>query len=415
MKANLLIKNCRAIAQIDRRATHFLRGAQMAEIPILENAWISIVGDRIADYGPMSTCPEAADSIIDASGSWVLPAFCDSHTHIVYAQPRSREFVARIQGKSYQEIAAEGGGILNSAKHLANAPEDQLVDEALSRIHEAISLGTGLVEIKSGYGLSEDSELKMLRVIKRLKTLSPIPIKATFLAAHALPTEFKQNKAGFLNGMIDSTLPKVVEEGLADYVDIFCETGFFDAADTAQLLTAAAKYGLKGKIHTNQFTHIGGIQMAGQCQAISVDHLEVLNDEEMDYLKTVDLIPTLLPQAPFFLNDAHFPPMRKMLDKGLGFALASDFNPGSSPSGNMQFVMSLACVKGRILPSEAINAATLNGAAALEATKDFGSIDKGKKANLIISRPMAEIAEFCYYFANNVVEKMIINGQLWKA
>ncbi|NNE28587.1 MAG: imidazolonepropionase [Saprospiraceae bacterium] len=414
--ANLLLKNCQGIAQINRqengKPSPFLRGKKMSDLPFLHDAWLLIENGEIKDFGPSASCPDRAEKILDANGRWVLPSFCDSHTHLVFAKPRSKEFVARIQGKDYAQIAVEGGGILNSARHLTEIPSEKLLEDALERIQEIVKLGTGLVEIKSGYGLSPEGELKMLRIIRDLKEQSPIPIKATFLAAHALPVSYKNDKAGFLRLMIDEVLPQVAAEGLADYVDIFCETGFFSSDDTTSLLEAALKHQLKGKIHTNQFTHIGGIEAAHGSGALSVDHLEVLNDSEIELLASSELIPTLLPQAPFFLNDEHFPPMRKMIDRSLGFALASDFNPGSSPSGNMQFVLSLSCIKGRITPEEALNAATYNGACALESQDTYGSIDRGKKANLILTKPMQELSELPYYFGTDMVEKTIINGKV---
>ena len=414
--SNTLVKNISRLYQAGRKSgevhTPFLKGADLKEIPFIENAWLLIKEDKFHSFG-QGDLPEmtANTSVIDAQGRLVLPTWCDSHTHIVFAKPRTREFVDRINGLSYEEIAKRGGGILNSAKHLSELSAEALEQSALERIHEVIKTGTGLLEIKSGYGLSHEMELKMLRVIGALKEKSPIPIKATFLAAHALPQSFKQNKAGFLNGMINKTLPQVAEEGLADYIDIFCEKGFFSAEDVDQLLEAGAKYGLRGKIHTNQFNHIGGIEAAIRNNALSVDHLEVINEEEMELLKKSNVIPTLLPSAPFFLNDDHFPPMKKMIDGGIGFALATDYNPGSTPSGNMPFLLSLACIKGRISPEAAVNAATYNGAWALEEVGNYGSIDVGKKASFIITNPMADLNEIPYFFGKNPVWKVFLDGQ----
>jgi imidazolonepropionase len=357
----------------------------------------------------MENCPDRADEIIDAAGGFVLPAFVDSHTHLVFAAPREQEFVQRIQGMSYQEIAQKGGGILNSARRLSTCSEEQLLEDAFARLQEVISYGTGAIEIKSGYGLSVESELKMLRVIRRLKEISPIPIKASFLGAHAMPMEYKENRNAYIHQILDEMLPRIADEDLADYIDVFCEKGFYSTEETDLILNVGAKYGLKPKIHCNQFNSMGGIETAIKYNAVSVDHLEVLNDEEIEALANSNTIATLLPTAPFFLNDDHFPPARKLVESKVAIALASDFNPGTSPSGNMQFVLSLACIKLRLTPEEAFNAATINAAYALEMEGELGSISKGKKANLMITVPMPSLAFMPYYFGVNLVKRMILS------
>jgi imidazolonepropionase len=382
---------------------------KLAEVNIIENAWLLIVHGRIADWGTMENCPDRADETIDAAGGYLLPAFVDSHTHLVFAAPREQDFVQRIQGMSYQEIAQKGGGILNSARRLSTCSEEQLLEDAFARLQEVISYGTGAIEIKSGYGLSVESELKMLRVIRRLKEISPIPIKASFLGAHAMPMEYKENRNAYIHQILDEMLPRIADEDLADYIDVFCEKGFYSTEETDLILNVGAKFGLKPKIHCNQFNSMGGIETAIKYNAVSVDHLEVLNDEEIAALANSKTIATLLPTAPFFLNDDHFPPARKLVESKVAIALASDFNPGTSPSGNMQFVLSLACIKLRLTPEEAFNAATINAAYALEMEGELGSISKGKKANLMITAPMPSLAFMPYYFGANLVKRMILS------
>jgi imidazolonepropionase len=382
---------------------------KLAEVIFIENAWLLIVHGRIADWGNMEACPERADEIIDAQGGYVLPAFVDSHTHLVFAAAREQEFVQRIQGLSYQEIAQKGGGILNSARRLAACSEEELLEKAFERLQEVISYGTGAIEIKSGYGLSTESELKMLRVIRRLKEISPIPIKASFLGAHAMPMEYKENRSAYINLILEEMLPRIADEALADYIDVFCEKGFYSVEETDLILDAGTKYGLKPKIHCNQFNSMGGIETAIKYGAVSVDHLEVLNDTEIVALSKSKTIATLLPTAPFFLNDDHFPPACKLVESKVAIALASDFNPGTSPSGNMQFVLSLACIKLRMTPEEAFNAATINAAYAIEMEGELGSISKGKKANLMITVPMPSLAFMPYYFGANLVKRMIVS------
>jgi imidazolonepropionase len=405
---SILIRNINSLL-LGEKTTSALRGTDLGKTKILQNAWLMIVNGQIADWGTMANCPERADEIIDANDGWVLPAFVDSHTHLVFAAAREQEFVYRLQGLSYHEIAAKGGGILNSAGRLQETPEEKLLEDAHSRLLEVISYGTGAIEIKSGYGLTVDAELKMLRVIRRLKEISPIPIKASFLGAHAMPMEYKENREAYIKLITHKMLPTIAAEGLADYIDVFCEKGFYSVEETDLILEAGSKFGLTPKIHSNQFNSMGGIECAIKHHARSVDHLEVLNEMEIEQLKNSDTIATLLPTAPFFLNDPHFPPAKKLIDSGVAIALASDFNPGTTPSGNMQFVLSLACIKLRMLPEEAFNAATINGAFALDLGSELGSIEKGKKANLMITRPMPSLAFMPYYFGANVVERMIIS------
>lgn len=406
----LLIKNT-TLVQVREQNTSILKGELLRELPILENAWIRCQDDRILDFGTMDSCPPDHGHVMDAKGRFVFPSWCDSHTHLVFAAYREQEFVQRISGMSYAEIAAKGGGILNSARRLRAMSEAELFQAAHQRLDQLIKSGTGAIEIKSGYGLSAEGELKMLRVIKKLKKVSPIPIKASFLGAHALPKAFKENREGYMNLLINELLPIIAKEELADYVDIFCEKGFYSVGEAAEMMAAGNKYGLRAKIHTNQFNSMGGIQAAIAHNALSVDHLEVVNEAEILALTNSNVIPTLLPSAPFFLQD-HYPPARQLIDAGLPVTLASDFNPGTSPSGKMAFVVALACIKMKMLPNEAINAATLNGAAAMELENDYGSITKGKKANLFITQPMPSIAYLPYGFTEEIVDQVIVNGQL---
>lgn len=407
--STLLIKNIKSLVQTTTKKV--LKGQEMANLATIDNAFLLIDGERIADFGEMSNCPNAADQIIDAAGRMVFPGWCDSHTHIVFAASRESEFVDRINGLSYEEIARRGGGILNSARKLADMSEDDLYASAFQRLKEIQSYGTTAVEIKSGYGLSLEGELKMLRVIKRLKANTSMTIKATFLGAHALPLVYKENRQAYIDLIINEMLPQIHKEGLADYIDAFCEKGFFSVEETKLLIAEGKKYGLKAKIHTNQFNCMGGIQACVEGGAVSVDHLEVLNEEEIACLLDSDTMPTLLPSAPFFINDEHFPPARQMMAAGLPVALATDFNPGSTPSGKMPFVLSLACIKLRMTPEEAINAATINGAKAMEIEADHGSITIGKYADVFITKPMPSIAYLPYAFGSNIVDQVYIKGQ----
>ncbi len=409
-----LIHNIHTLVQVETTARKVIKGLDMKQLSCIENAYLLLENDRILAFGKANVRLPKADKLIDAKGGMVFPSWCDSHTHLVFAASRENEFVDRINGLSYQEIAEKGGGILNSAKRLQATEEEMLFQNALKRLHEVIKTGTGLIEIKSGYGLTVEAELKMLRVIKRLKSVSPIPIKATFLGAHAFPMEYKTDKRqAYISLIINEMLPIIAAEGLADYIDVFCEKNFFQVDEMLQILEAGARYGLKPKVHVNQFYCMGGIAAAISKGAISVDHLEVVDDSDIAALQQSDTIATLLPSAPFFLND-HYPPARKLLDANIAVALASDYNPGTTPSGRMSFVVSLACINMKMTPEEAINAATLNGAAALQMSDDYGSIAVGKKANLFITSPIPSIAFLPYSFGNDLVETVILNGVVWE-
>ena len=388
-----------------------LKGTEMSQLPMLENAWLLIANGKVADFGPMESCPEINVENFDARGRFVLPSWCDSHSHIVFAGSRENEFIDKIKGVPYEEIAQRGGGILNSAELLSKTGESELFDTALERIAEVISSGTGALEIKSGYGLSLEAELKMLRVIRNLKAQVPIPIKATFLGAHALPSTYKTYRAGYIRLVIEKMLPEIAAEQLADYIDVFCEKVAFSAEETDRIISAAEHFGLKAKIHSNQFHSIGGIEVCVKNNAVSVDHLEVLNEDEINVLQRGSTIATLLPTAPFFINDPNYPPARKLIAAGVPVAIASDYNPGSSPGGNMNFVLSLACIKLRMSPEEAINAATLNGAAAMELSAQYGSLGKGKIANLMVTKPIPSLAYLPYKFSTNQIEKVMLQGK----
>jgi len=405
-----LFKNIKELIQVRTETISFLSGKEMSELPTIKDAFLIVEDGVIADFGPMDKCPNNNFStVIDATGKMILPSWCDSHTHIVYAGNREGEFVDRIKGLTYEEIANNGGGILNSAKKLQATSEEDLYRQSKARLEEVIQLGTGAVEIKSGYGLTLDAELKMLRVIKRLKENYTIPIKATFLGAHAVPKEFKNNKDGYLEMLIKDVLPKVAEEKLAEYIDIFCETGYFTVADTERILEAGKKYGLTPKIHVNQFTAIGGVQAGIKYHALSVDHLEVMRAEDIAALQNTKTMPVALPSCSYFLS-IPYTPARTMIDAGLPIALATDFNPGSTPSGNMNFVVSTACIKMKMTPEEAINAATINGAYAMGLAHVVGSITKGKQANLILTKPINSYGFIPYSFGVNQIEKVFLKG-----
>jgi len=405
-----LFKNIKELIQVRVEAVSFLSGNEMSELPTIKNAFLVVKNGLIADFGPMDNCPNNDFfKVIDATGKMILPSWCDSHTHIVYAGNREGEFVDRINGLSYEEIANNGGGILNSAKKLQATSEEDLYQQSKARLEEVISLGTGAVEIKSGYGLTVAAELKMLRVINRLKENYSIPIKATFLGAHAVPKEFKNNKDGYLEMLINDVLPKVAQENLAEYIDIFCETGYFTVADTERILEAGKKYGLTPKIHVNQFTAIGGVQAGVKYNALSVDHLEEMRDEDIKALQNTTTMPVALPSCSYFLS-IPYTPARKMIDAGLPLALATDFNPGSTPSGNMNFVVSTACIKMKMTPEEAINAATINGAYAMGLEHEVGSITIGKQANLILTKPINSYGFIPYSFGVNQIEKVFLKG-----
>ena len=397
-----------------REENQLLRGAALAELPVIEDAFVLIEDGIIADYGHMYELelkvPQLPKHIIDADGQFVLPTWCDSHTHIVFAKTREEEFIDKIKGVSYAEIAAKGGGILNSANKLNAANEDELFNSAWGRLEEVSKLGTGAIEIKSGYGLTVAGELKMLRVIKKLKEKSGLSIKSTFLAAHTYPVEFKENHPGYIDSIINEMLPVIAAEKLADYIDVFCETGFFSSEEMETICKAGMQYGLKPKLHVNQLNSIGGIRSAIKLNALSVDHLETMTDDDVKLLSGSNTIGTLLPTAAFFLR-MQYQPARQLIDTGCAISLASDYNPGSSPSGNMNFVVALSCIQMNMLPEEAINAATINGAFAMELEKELGSITIGKKANLIFTKPIPSLAYLPYSFGANLIDKVMINGE----
>lgn len=413
----LLLKNIKNLLSVYENAPEKLKGVEMKNLPGIENAWLACDNGLIADYGTMDEFPGIVDwkdlEVIDCSGKIVMPCFADSHTHIVYAGNREQEFVDRINGLSYEDIANRGGGILNSAKKLRAATEDEIFEQSKARLTEIIEQGTGAVEIKSGYGLDLESELKMLRVIKRLKDLDWIPVKATFLGAHAIPVEFKNNKQGYIDLIIKEMLPAIEKEKLADFIDVFCEKGYFDAAETRQILEAGKKHGLTGKVHAEQMSHANGIRTAVECEAISVDHLEFCNESDIELLAKSNTMPTILPGAALFLN-LQLPPARKMIDSGLAVAFASDYNPGSSPSGNMKLMLSLACIQYKLTPEEAINAVTLNSAYAMHLQKEVGSVTPGKRANLIITKEISTYGYLPYAFGSDLIDKIILNGKEWK-
>lgn len=411
-KKSLLVRDINKLMGIMEKPYPFKKGKALSDLESIDNAYVLMENGKIVSFGPMNQCPENADTIICAKGSLVLPSWVDSHTHIVFPTTREMEFIDKINGLSYEEIAKRGGGILNTAKKMSEALEESLFISAMDRIDEMIKMGTGAIEIKSGYGLNFDNEIKMLKVIKRIKNESKITIKANFLGAHALPPLYKNNRSAYIEEITDKMIPYVVDNDLADYIDVFCDKGFFTVEETDIILKAGTKYGLKAKIHANELDYSGGIQVGVKNNAISVDHLEFTGSEEISVLKNSTTVPTLLPSTAFFLK-LKYAPARKMIDSGLGVALASDYNPGSSPSGNMQFVISLASIYMKMLPEETINAATINGAHALELQNDLGSISKGKIANLIITKPLDNIALLPYYFGANLVDKMIINGEVY--
>ena len=413
-----LVTNIKELVGV-REQADILRGKALANLPSIANAYLIIEDGIIAEYGSMDElgissrkrpAPQVQISM-DASGQFVLPAWCDSHTHLVFTASREDEFVDKIKGMSYSEIAARGGGILNSAKKLNQTSEDELFRLAWKRLGEVSQLGTGAIEIKSGYGLCLEGELKMLRVIKRLKEKSSLSIKATFLGAHTYPAEYRENHGGYIDLVINQMLPVIAQEKLADYMDVFCETGFFSPGETEIICKAAARYGLKPKLHVNQLDSIGGIELGLKLNAVSLDHLEMINDDEIAKLSKSRTIGTLLPSAAFFLR-APFQPARKLIDSGCAIAVASDYNPGSSPSGNMNLVIAMSCIQMKMLPEEAINAATVNGAHAMEVAADTGSISVGKKANLIFTKPIPSLAYIPYSFGTNLIDKVMIKGEL---
>jgi imidazolonepropionase len=411
----ILIENIKELLQVEGKTKNFIAGKEMSKLNTIKNAYLLIEGGLIKDFGIMKESNAShsvnVNHIINASEKFVFPAFCDSHTHIVYAGSRELEYIDKIKGMTYEEIYKNGGGILNSVKKLRDTSESELTEQAIERLEEIKSYGTGAVEIKSGYGLSVNGELKMLRVIKRLKELSPLTIKATFLGAHAVPQEYKGNKEAYIEMIINEMLPKIANEGLADFIDVFCDKGFFTVEETNKLLEAGTKYGLQPKIHANELDYSDGVQVGVKNKALSVDHLEYTGEEEIKALLKSKTMPTLLPGASFFLG-LKYAPARRIIDSGLPLALASDFNPGSSPSGNMQFIMSLGCIQLKMLPEEVINAVTINSAYAMGVDKELGSIARGKIANVFITKKIPSYEYMPYSFGSNNVETVILNGKL---
>ncbi len=402
--------NIRELLQVRDPETNILKGNEMNILPRLQDAFLLIEDDKILDFGEMRYANiDGADKVVDLTGRFVLPTWVDSHTHLVYAGNREQEFVDRINGLTYEEIARKGGGILNSAKRLQETPEDELYEQSKHRLEQVIAQGTGAIEIKSGYGLTPEAELKMLRVIRKLKDNYPVKIKATFLGAHAVPATFREDKAGYMNQVIEEMLPNIARENLAEFVDIFCEDGYFSVADMENLLDAAAGYGLVPKVHVNQFNIIGGIPSAVKHKALSVDHLEVINDDDIEALKNSDTMPVALPLCSFFIS-IPYTPARKIIDAGLPLALATDYNPGTAPSGNMNLVVATACIKMKMTPEEAINAATVNAAYAMGISDTHGSITKGKQASFMISANIPSYGYLPYDFGNNNIERVILNG-----
>ena len=408
---SLLVKNIGTIAGIDESGRTRLAGEEMSRTGTLDNAWLLTDGNRIKEYGTMESLPcEEGHTVIDAKGGWLFPSFCDSHTHIVYAGSREQEFLDKINGLSYEEIAKRGGGILNSADRLHDTPEEELYRQAMERIDEIVAMGTGLVEIKSGYGLTLEDELKILRVIRRIRETAPLEVRATFLGAHAVGRAYKGRQAEYVEHVCNDMIPAVAKERLADYVDVFCDRGFFTPEETAKIIETGANYGLRAKIHANELAVSGGVEVGVAHGALSVDHLESMGDEQIEALRGSDTMPTLLPGCAFFLGIT-YPPARRMIDAGLAVALASDYNPGTAPSGNMRFVTSLASIKMKMTPAEALNAATLNSACAMGESKDFGSITRGKVANFYITKPLPSLAFLPYAHQTPVITDIILKGK----
>jgi imidazolonepropionase len=410
---SLIIYNIGMLVQVRDETVAFVAGKDMSLLPVVENAWLLIEDDIIAGYGPMDEMPSFSDALnrIDAGGGYVFPAFCDPHTHLVYAGSREKEYIDKIRGLSYEEIAKRGGGILNSARLLHETTEDELFRQSMERVREIISFGTGAVEIKSGYGLNTEDEIKMLRVIRRIRNESPLTVRATFLGAHAIPGQYKDNRNKYIDLIINEMIPAVAAERLADYIDVFCDRGFFTVEETERILAAGARYGLRPKMHANELDYSGGIQTGVKYGALSVDHLEFTGDDEIAALLGSGTMPTLLPGAAFFLGMTD-PPARKMIDAGLPLALASDYNPGSSPSGNMKFVMSLGCIRLKMLPEEVINAMTINSAYAMGISETHGSITVGKKANILITKKIPSYEFIPYAYGSNLIERVLLNGEI---
>ena len=410
----MLVKNIGTIVGIDESGRTRVSGKAMGEITMLENAWLLTDGTRIKDYGTMDSVPaEGGHEVIDARSGWLFPSFCDSHTHIVYAGSREQEFLDKINGLSYEEIAKRGGGILNSADRLHDTTEDELYRQAMERIDEIVAMGTGLVEIKSGYGLTLEDELKILRVIRRIRENAPLEVRATFLGAHAVGRAYKGRQSEYVEHVCNDMIPAVAKESLADYVDVFCDRGFFTPEETARIIETGARYGLRAKIHANELAVSGGVEIGVAHNALSVDHLESMGDEQIEALRGSETMPTMLPGCAFFLGIT-YPPARKMIDAGLAVALASDFNPGTAPSGNMRFVVSLASIKMKMTPAEALNAATLNSACAMGESKEFGSITRGKMANFYITKPLPSLAFLPYAHQTPIIERVVLKGKIIK-
>ena len=410
----MLVKNIGTIVGIDESGRTRVSGKAMGEITMLENAWLLTDGTRIKDYGTMDSVPaEGKYEVIDARSGWLFPSFCDSHTHIVYAGSREQEFLDKINGLSYEEIAKRGGGILNSADRLHDTTEDELYRQAMERIDEIVAMGTGLVEIKSGYGLTLEDELKILRVIRRIRENAPLEVRTTFLGAHAVGRAYKGRQSEYVEHVCNDMIPAVAKESLADYVDVFCDRGFFTPEETARIIETGARYGLRAKIHANELAVSGGVEVGVAHNALSVDHLESMGDEQIEALRGSETMPTMLPGCAFFLGIT-YPPARKMIDAGLAVALASDFNPGTAPSGNMRFVVSLASIKMKMTPAEALNAATLNSACAMGESKEFGSITRGKMANFYITKPLPSLAFMPYAHQTPIIERVVLKGKIIK-
>lgn len=405
-----LFYNIKELFQVRENQTTILKGSEMKDLPSIKNAYLLIENDSIVDYGSMKHSPTEFDESVDVTGKMIMPSYIDSHTHIVYAGNREQEFVDRINGLSYDEIYQRGGGILNSVDKLRNTSEDELYNDAASRLTELITLGTGVIEIKSGYGLSLQAELKMLRVIKKLQENFPVKIKATFLGAHAVPPEFKDNQPAFVDEICNVMIPEIAKLKLADYVDAFLETGYFTVSETQKIIKAAAAHGLKSKIHINQFTAINGIKMCVEEKVLTVDHLEIVTEEDIKALKKGNTIPVALPTCSYFIS-IPYTPAKKILDANLPLVIASDYNPGTTPSGNMNFVIATACIKMKLTPEEAFNAATFNAAFALEVENEYGSITKGKKASFFITKPIHSIYAIPYNFGSNLIETTYLNGK----
>ncbi|MEG1885522.1 MAG: imidazolonepropionase [Alistipes sp.] len=407
---SLLIKNIVKIAGVDTSGRDRVCGAEMNQLRTLDNGWLLVEGERIKEFGAMSEIgARTADRVVDAEGGMLFPSFCDSHTHLVYAGSREQEFIDKINGLSYEEIARRGGGILNSADRLHAASEEELYQQAMERVHEIIAMGTGCVEIKSGYGLSTADELKMLRVIRRIKETSPLAVRATFLGAHAVARNYIGRQEEYVDLVCHEMIPAVTQEHLADFVDVFCDQGFFTVAQTERMMQAGAQYGLEAKIHANELAVSGGVQAGVRYNALSVDHLERMGAAEIEVLRGARTMPTLLPGAAFFLGMS-YPPAREMIESGLGVALASDYNPGSSPSGNMKMVVSLACICMKMTPAEAIHAATINGAYAMGLSHDYGSITAGKVANFFLTRPIPSIDFVPYAYTSPLIRRVFLRG-----